>query len=146
MGKGQRTIEMVMVILTQEIEMKLAHVALWTRDRDTLCRFWQRVLGAKVGDIYESKNRPGYRSRFLTFQDGTAVEVMTGPWVDAPRNKEASGYAHLAFTLGSCEAVDKLANEMRAEGRLVSGPRRTGDGFYEAVLCDPDGNLIEIVE
>lgn len=125
--------------------MKMAHMALWTRDLDALCGFWARVLGATIGDIYESQNRPGYKSRFLTFQDGPTVEVMTGPWVGDAVGDEVTGYAHLAFSLGTRAAVDQLAQTMRAEGRLVSGPRMTGDGYYEAVLRDVDGNLIEIV-
>ncbi len=125
--------------------MKMAHVALWTRDLDALCEFWARVLGAHIGETYESQNRPGYRSRFLSFQDGPSVEVMTGPWVGDAVSNEAAGYAHLAFSLGTHAAVDQLADTLRAEGRLVSGPRLTGDGFYEAVLRDVDGNLIEIV-
>lgn len=125
--------------------MRMAHVALWTRDLDALCAFWARALGAQVGAIYQSRNRPGYTSRFLSFQDGPSVEVMSGPWVGDAARDEATGYAHLAFTLGSRAAVDQLADTMRAEGRLVSGPRLTGDGFYEAVLRDVDGNLIEIV-
>lgn len=125
--------------------MKMAHVALWTHDLDGLCRFWARVFGAQIGEVYDSRNRPGYRSRFLTFAEGPSVEVMTGPWVGDPAGHEACGYAHLALSLGSPAAVDRLAEAMRGEGRLVSGPRRTGDGYYEAVLRDPDGNLIEIV-
>lgn len=125
--------------------MKVAHVALWTRDLDALCQFWARVFGAEVGAVYDSRNRPGYRSRFLTFAEGPSVEVMTGPWVGDPAGHEASGYAHLALSLGSRAAVDQLSAAMRAEGRLVSGPRLTGDGYYEAVLRDLDGNLIEIV-
>ncbi|MES2434898.1 MAG: VOC family protein [Pseudomonadota bacterium] len=125
--------------------MKMAHVAMWTRDLDRLCAFWQRVLGAQIGEVYQSRNRPGYTSRFLTFQDGPSVEVMSGPWVGDAMGDEGTGYAHLAFSLGDPAAVDALAEAMRAEGRLVSGPRQTGDGYYEAVLRDPDGNLIEIV-
>lgn len=125
--------------------MKVAHVALWTRDLDALCAFWARVFGAQVGKVYESRNRPGYRSRFLTFAEGPSVEVMAGPWVGGATADETSGYAHLALSLGSRPAVDLLADAMRGEGRLVSGPRLTGDGYYEAVLRDPDGNLIEIL-
>lgn len=124
--------------------MQIAHVALWTLDLDRICDFWARSFGAKVGPLYESRNRPGFRSRFLSLDGGATFEVMTGPWVGPQAPFESRGYAHVALSLGSREAVDELAAKMQEEGALVAAPRQTGDGFYEAVLRDPDGNLIEI--
>jgi lactoylglutathione lyase len=47
--------------------------------------------------------------------------------------------------VGSEDVVDALANRLRNEGiPILDGPRRTGDGCYEAVILDPDGNRIEI--
>lgn len=123
---------------------RLAHIALWTRDIERLCAYWHRVFGAEIGPLYESRNRPGYQSRFLRFGTGAEIEVMSGPWVDPPGGAEAQGYAHVAISLGSEDAVDALAARMESEGMLHAAPRHTGDGFYEAVLRDPDGNLIEI--
>lgn len=124
--------------------IRLAHVALWTRDIDRLCAFWAQTFGASVGPLYQSRNRPGYQSRFLRFTSGAEVEVMAGPWVGGPPAHEGQGYAHVALSLGSKAAVDDLAGRMRQQGSLHAAPRHTGDGFYEAVLRDPDGNLIEI--
>ena len=125
-------------------KISIAHAALWTRDLERLCAFWVRVFGATAGEIYRSQNRPGYSSRFLRFADGPTLEVMTGPWVhEAPRG-ETAGYAHLALSIGSAAAVDRIAALMAQEGALASAPLHTGDGFYEAVIRDPDGNLIEI--
>ncbi|KQY36521.1 VOC family protein [Rhizobium sp. Root483D2] len=125
--------------------MRIAHVALWTTDLDRLCRFWADIFGATVGDLYESARRPGFSSRFLYLKDGPSVEVMQGPWISAENAQaERQGYAHLALSLGSREAVDELAAKAAASGILLSPARMTGDGFYEAVLSDPDGNPIEI--
>ncbi|WP_428426589.1 VOC family protein [Pararhizobium sp.] len=125
--------------------MRIAHVALWTTDLDRLCRFWADIFGATVGDLYESARRPGFSSRFLYLKDGPSIEVMQGPWIDAQgEQSERRGYAHLALSLGSREAVDALATKAVALSILLSPARMTGDGFYEAVLSDPDGNPIEI--
>jgi lactoylglutathione lyase len=125
--------------------MRIAHIALWTTDLDRLCRFWAETFGAIVGDLYESARRPGFSSRFLYLKDGPSVEVMQGPWVTLQDGQEErQGYAHLALSLGSREAVDVLATKAAASGILLSPARMTGDGFYEAVLSDPDGNPIEI--
>lgn len=124
--------------------MRIAHVALWTADLDGLCRFWAETFGAVVGDLYESARRPGFCSRFLTLKGGPSIEVMQGPWIAREVLEERQGYAHLALSLGSREAVDAMAVQAAAFGILISPARMTGDGFYEAVLRDPDGNLIEI--
>lgn len=126
--------------------MSIAHVALWTRDLETVASFWSNFFGASIGDAYESRRRPGFRSRFLTLGDGPAIEIMEGSWVVPadPEGVERTGLAHVALSLGSEAAVDAMAARAGAEGILVSPARWTGDGFYEAVLRDPDGNLIEI--
>ena len=124
--------------------MHLAHVALWTLDLDAAAAFWQRMFDAQVGQVYESRNRLGFRSRFVRLRDGGAIELMTGPWVEAASAGERAGWDHVAVSLGSEAAVDDLARRCDADGCLVSGPRRTGDGFYEAVIAAPDGTRIEI--
>ncbi|TBW38678.1 glyoxalase/bleomycin resistance/extradiol dioxygenase family protein [Siculibacillus lacustris] len=125
--------------------MAIAHVALWTPDLDASARFWADWFGAEVGDVYESRRRPGFRSRFVRFADGPAIELMTGPWLAGPApTEEQVGWAHVAITLGSEPAVRDLAERLALEGCLVSPPRTTGDGFYEAVIRSPEGALIEI--
>jgi lactoylglutathione lyase len=124
--------------------MPIAHVALWTADLDASTRFWTEHFGAVAGETYVSRNRPGFRSRFLRFADGLAIEIMTGPWIGGTADGERPGWAHLALSLGSEAAVDAAAATFVADGRLVSGPRRTGDGYYEAVVRSPEGALVEI--
>jgi lactoylglutathione lyase len=124
--------------------MKLAHIALWTRDLDAAAAFWQTYFGATVDESYRSQRRPGFVSRFAALPGGVQIELMTGPWIEAVPDAESPGWDHLALSLGSAEAVNALAARCRHAGCLVSGPRTTGDGFYEAVLAMPDGTRIEI--
>jgi lactoylglutathione lyase len=124
--------------------MKLAHVALWARDLDAAAAFWQRLFGATVGAPYHSQRRPGFVSRFAVLPGGLQIELMGGPWIGAEPCTERPGWDHIALSLGSAAAVDALAARCEAEGSLVSPPRTTGDGFYEAVIAMPGGTRIEI--
>lgn len=127
--------------------MPIAHVALWTADLETAARFWSETFGATIGEEYASRRRPGFRSRFVTLGDGAALELMSGPWIheaDGRPDEERAGWAHIAVSLGSREAVDALAERLGATGALVSPPRLTGDGYYEAVVRTPEGALVEI--
>ncbi|MFW0976230.1 VOC family protein [Leclercia pneumoniae] len=126
--------------------MKIAHVALWTRNLEAQVAFWQQVFNGRSNDRYLSKNRPGFASHFITLADGPTVELMTVPDLpDAPTHAEFIGWAHIALSVGSKADVDRMAAQARLNGTLLSPPRMTGDGFYEAVIADPDGNRIELV-
>jgi lactoylglutathione lyase len=124
--------------------MRIAHMALWTRDLDGAAQFWIKYFGAKAHDVYFSKRRPGFISRFVTLPGGDQIELMTAPWIEDPRSAEGVGWDHLAISLGDAAAVDALAAHCDADGLLVSAPRMTGDGFYEAVISTPDATHIEI--
>ena len=126
--------------------MRLEHVAVWTRDLERLRAFYERYFDARSGARYASATRPGFTSYFLSFPDGGGrLELMSVPALSPAPDKPAAGYAHLALSVGSRAAVDALAARLRADGVCVrSGPRETGDGYYEAVVEDPDGNAVEI--
>ncbi len=125
--------------------MKLAHIALWTTDLEAAARFWRDYFDATIGGRYDSRNRPGFASRFVTLPgEEVRIELMEGPWV-TPHPGEATGWAHIAYSAGSADAVDALAQRFDRDGLMVSPPRTTGDGYYEAVVRSPDGTLIEIV-
>ena len=126
--------------------MQVAHIALWTNDLDRAAHFWREHFNATLGDAYHSKRREGFISRFVTLENGPALELMTLPGLvdKPPREDNRTGWAHIAISLGSVEAVDRLAAALKLSGALVHAARWTGDGFYEAVIADPDGNLIEI--
>jgi lactoylglutathione lyase len=125
--------------------MRIEHLALWTADLERLRAFYERYFGAQAGARYENPAKQ-FSSYFMRFGGGGArVEIMHRPALrDAPE-QPARGYAHLAMSVGSEAAVDALATQLRADGYpVIDGPRRTGDGYYEAVVLDPDGNRIEI--
>jgi lactoylglutathione lyase len=128
------------------VTVRLEHVALWTGDLERLRGFYERYFGARAGPRYESTNRPGFVSYFLSFPDGGGrLELMTAPELRQTPAADAIGYAHIAVSIGSPADVEALTARMRADGvRVLSGPRRTGDGYFESVLQDPDGNAVEL--
>ncbi len=131
-------------VLQKPAAPAIAHIALWTRDLEAAAEFWNRYFGAEIGDLYESRRRPGFISRFLSLPGGGAqVELMSLSGLeDAP--PWAVGWDHVAISLGSAEAVDSLARRCSVDGLLISQPRMTGDGYYEAVIAMPDGTRIEV--
>ena len=126
--------------------MRIEHVAVWTRDLEGLLAFYVRYFGASANARYESTNQPGFMSYFLSFPDGgVRLELMAAPGLGQRPHGDVVGYAHLAVSVGTRDAVDGLAARLRSDGvRVLSGPRETGDGYYEALVADPDGNLVEI--
>ncbi|NLU16407.1 MAG: glyoxalase/bleomycin resistance/extradiol dioxygenase family protein [Serratia liquefaciens] len=125
--------------------MKIAHVALWTRDIDAQVAFWQRYFDGVAGEQYVSRNRPGFVSRFVSLAAGPTLEIMSLPeLLPLEQTNERVGWAHIALSVGDESRVDQLAQRALQEGILLAAPRRTGDGFYESIVRDPDGNAIEI--
>ena len=125
--------------------MRIEHVAMYVSHLEEARDFFVKYLGAKSNDGYHNP-RTGFRSYFLTFDDGTRLELMNKPtMIDDAKVPERTGYAHIAFSVGSKEAVDTLTARLRADGyAVVSGPRTTGDGYYESCILAVEDNQIEI--
>ena len=125
--------------------MRIEHVAMYVSHLEEARDFFVKYLGAKSNDGYRNP-RTGFRSYFLTFDDGTRLELMNKPtMIDDAKVPERTGYAHIAFSVGSKEAVDTLTARLRADGyAVVSGPRTTGDGYYESCILAMEDNQIEI--
>ena len=129
--------------------MKIEHIAIWVKDLEKSRMFYQKYFGAVSNEKYHNPVK-NFESYFLSFENGCRLELMTKPDIQESENSfEAQKYGmiHLAFSTGSREKVDQLTETLRNDGYRIAGePRTTGDGYYESVILDPEGNIIEITE
>ena len=125
--------------------MKLDHIALYVKDLEAARLFFTRYFGARANPMYHNP-RTGLRTYFLTFSGGARLEIMTRPDLqNDDKHPRRAGFIHISFSVGGKEQVDRLTEQLRADGyRVVDGPRTTGDGYYESCIEGPEGNLIEI--
>ena len=125
--------------------MRIDHIALCVRDLEAMRDFYAEHFGATAGKLYHNP-RTGLRTYFLSFDGGARVELMQKPGALPGNSELREGWAHLSFSLGSREAVDATTERLRAVGCAVeSGPRVTGDGYYESCVLDPEGNRVELL-
>lgn len=125
--------------------MKIEHIAMYVNDLEKARDFFVKYFNAVSNDGYHNKTTD-FRSYFLTFEDGARLEIMTRPGMeDREKTEKRTGYIHIAFSVGSKEAVDELTAKLKEDGYpAISGPRTTGDGYYESCILGPEGNQIEI--
>ena len=127
--------------------MHIEHIAIWAKDLERLKSFYETYFQATVGEKYVNP-RKQFESYFLAFANGARLELMHKLDIPASLNdaeRQFTGYIHLAFSVGSTGEVDALTERLRRDGyQVVDGPRRTGDGYYESVVLDPEGNRVEI--
>jgi len=125
--------------------MRIEHVAMYVKDPEEARDFFVKYFAGRANDGYHNKNT-GFRSYFISFADGARLEIMNRPqMVDSDKTEIHTGYSHIAFSVGSKEAVDRLTERLRLDGYEVkSGPRTTGDGYYESCIIAIEGNEVEI--
>lgn len=125
--------------------MRIEHMALYVRDLEGARGFFEKYFKASSGEMYRNP-RTGFCSYFLSFEGGARLELMSRPdMADMEKPPARTGFAHVAFRVGSKERVDSLTGRLREDGfQVVSGPRTTGDGYYESCILDMEGNQIEI--
>jgi lactoylglutathione lyase len=127
--------------------MRIDHLAIWAKDLDRLKDFYMKYFQATAGEKYFNPKK-NFESYFLSFTDGCRLEIMKMPGVPVSENdvyKQFTGLIHFAMAVGNKEKVDALTEQLRTDGYEVIGePRTTGDGYYESVVLDPEGNRIEI--
>ena len=125
--------------------MKIEHVALYVNDLEAAKNFFIKYFGAVSNDGYCNKST-GFCSYFLEFDGGARLEIMCKPEMcDRPKDLTRTGYAHVAISAGSAEKVDSLTAKLKSDGyEVISGPRTTGDGYYESCIVAIENNQIEI--
>ncbi len=123
--------------------MRIEHIGLFVQNLESMRDFYEHYFGAISGEKYHNQ-KTSFQSYFLNFSDGARLEIGTKDNLTlSPKND--FGYLHLAISVGSPEKVDELTAQLRTDGFIVkSGPRTTGDGYYESVILDPENNEIEI--
>ncbi len=125
--------------------MRIEHIAMYVNDLDAARDFFVKYLGGISNNGYHNTTTD-FRSYFITFDDGARLEIMNKPQMDdMEKTLVRTGYVHLAFSVGSREKVDELTARLENDGyEVISGPRTTGDGYYESCIIGIEGNQIEL--
>jgi lactoylglutathione lyase len=128
--------------------MKIDHIAIWTTNLEGLCNFYIRYFDASSSEIYYNHSKE-FRSYFLKFDGECRIEIMEMPRIPASKNdiiKQHLGLIHFAINVGSKDRVNQLTEILRKDGfKVIGEPRTTGDGNYESIVLDPDGNRVELM-
>ena len=128
--------------------MKIEHIAIWVIDLEKMKKFYLKFFDLSSNEKYYNQKKK-FSSYFLSFKSGARIELMHRPDISEFIEKSNSklGLAHFAVSVGTKNRVNSLTEKFRENGiRIIGDPRTTGDGYYESIISDPEGNLIEITE
>lgn len=125
--------------------MRIEHIAMYVNDLYSARDFFVKYFEAVSNDVYYNI-KTGFKSFFMSFDDGTRIEIMNKPEIkDIKKELNQTGYIHIAFSVGSKEKVNTITERLKADGyEVISEPRTTGDGYYESCIIGLEGNQIEI--
>jgi lactoylglutathione lyase len=127
--------------------MRIEHIGIWVENINLMIGFYKKYFNASEGKHYHNPVK-NFTSCFIEFPSGARIELMHNPSIPTKKQKngdQLTGYIHLAIAVDSEQEVDHLSHQLEMDGFLIlDGPRRTGDGYYECVVLDPEGNRIEI--
>ena len=129
--------------------MKLEHIAIWTNQLETLKSYYETYFNAQSNEKYINQTN-GFESYFLTFDSGARLEIMSKPNIPNNQNdtieRQHLGLIHFAFEVPTMQDVEAKALELQGAGfKILRGPRKTGDGYYEFETLDPDDNRLEVI-
>ncbi len=127
--------------------MKIDHIGIWVKDLDRMAGFYQKYFQATAGEKYHNPLK-NFTSCFLRLPSGPGIELMHNPSILPPVEVPDvlhTGYIHMSISVGSEQDVDWITESLQNDGYpVLDGPRRTGDGYYESVISDPEGNRVEL--
>lgn len=128
--------------------MNLDHVAIWTTQLEMLKGYYVKYFNGRANKKYINKET-GFESYFVSFDSGSRLEIMQKPEIPENLNdriiKQHQGIIHLSFGVDNMDLVNRKSAELANAGfRILRGPRKTGDGYYEFETLDPDNNRIEV--
>ena len=125
--------------------MKLEHIAIVVSDIQRAKDFFTKYFACTQGADYYNP-RTGLHSCFVSFDGEARIELMKWDGVDfTPSKLNDKVYFHFSISLGSKEQVDNLTSRLQSDGFTVkSGPRTTGDGYYESAISIFDGIELEL--
>ena len=127
--------------------MKIEHIAIWTSQLEVMRDFYTKYFKGTAGERYENPKKK-FASYFISYDDECRLEIMQMSGVPESKDDvmtQFTGYIHMAFETESTQELDALTDTFKSDGfEIIDGPRTTGDGYYESVVLDPDGNRVEL--